>query len=408
MTDYELRPVDPGEVDEYVRAVIEAFHRDPDEEEVALWRRYVETDRTLVAFHDGAIVATSGLHSMRLAVPGGTLPMAGISAVGVQAVHRGRGLFDRMIRGQLEAIRDRGREAIAGLWASEAGLYDRYGFGLATRLADLTISSPDARLRTPVDGVALRAAHPPDVADELAAVYDRVWSDRPGLLARRPLDWEAWLSDLERDRKGAGRLRAVLADRPDGPAGYALFAVRKQDGDGGRPGDVVELLELQATDPRACAALWEHLLGLSLTRTVRWDRAPEDEPLPHMLTDARAVTAKLLDALQIRLVDVPRALTARTYAAPVDVVLDVSDPLIPGNAGRWRLAGDGTGVRCERTDAAADLALAVTELGAAYLGGTSLATLAAAGRVEERSRGALAAASRAFAGIRAPWAMEEF
>jgi predicted acetyltransferase len=404
MSDYELRPVDPAEVDTFVRAVIEAFHRDPDEEKIALWRRYVEADRTLVALQDGTIVATSGLHSMELAVPGGTAPMAGVTAVGVHAVHRGRGLFDRMVRAHLEAIRDRGREPIAGLWASEAGIYDRYGFGLATRLADVTVSSPDARLRRPVDDVPLHAAHPPDVAGELGAVYDRLWSDRPGLLARRPVDWDAWLSDLERDRKGAGRLRAVLADGPDGPSGYALFAVRHQEGDGGRPGDVVELLELQAVDPGTSAALWQHLLGLSLSRSVHWDRAPEDEPLPHMLTDARAVTAELLDALQIRLVDVPRALATRTYAAPVDVVLEVSDPLIADNTGRWRLTGD----RCERTDAPPDLALGVTELGAAYLGGTSLATLGAAGRVEERSPGALAAASRAFAGTRAPWAMEEF
>jgi predicted acetyltransferase len=127
-----------------------------------------------------------------------------------------------------------------------------------------------------------------------------------------------------------------------------------------------------------------------------------------MLDDPRAVEAKLTDGLFVRLIDLPAALAARTYAAPVDVVLEVRDELCPRNAGRWRLAGDPTGASCEPVSAPADLALGASELGAAYLGGTTLAVLGAAGRVREETPGALAAASRAFAGPRAPWCPEQF
>ena len=129
--------------------------------------------------------------------------------------------------------------------------------------------------------------------------------------------------------------------------------------------------------------LWDHLLRLSLTRSVQWWSGAEDLELPHMLYDARAVTMRLDDGLYVRLVDLPRALAQRTYRAPVDVVLEVADDVCPWNAGRWRLAADATGATCEPTTAPADLALGVLELGAAYLGGTPLATLGAAGRVEE-------------------------
>ena len=163
-----------------------------------------------------------------------------------------------------------------------------------------------------------------------------------------------------------------------------------------------------ATTPEASASLWEHLLRMSLARRVRYDNAPPDEPLFHMLTDARAAGVRIFDGLFARLVDVPRALAERTFATPVDVVLEVADPLCPWNEGRWRLAGDASGAACERTGAAADLALSATELGAVHLGGPTLAVLGAAGRVRELTAGALDAASLAFRGTREPWCPEHF
>ena len=183
--------------------------------------------------------------------------------------------------------------------------------------------------------------------------------------------------------------------------------MRHHDSDG-RSDDVVELRELAADGPDAAAVLWDHLLRLSLTRSVHWWGAAEDLELPHMLFDARAVTMRVEDALYVRLVDVPRALAQRSYRAPVDVVLEVADAVCPWNAGRWRLAADATGATCAPTTDPADLALRRPELGAAYLGGTALATLGAAGRVEEATPGALAAASHAFLGDRPPWAFEVF
>jgi predicted acetyltransferase len=269
------------------------------------------------------------------------------------------------------------------------------------------VRSPEARLRAPAER-RLRTIEPEAAIAGLVAVYEALWTRRAGMLSRGDLDWEHRLFDPESRRGGAGRMRGVIQDGPDGaPAGYALFAVRKQN-DQGRPDDVVEVRELLALDPAAAAALWEHLLRMSLARSVSWGLAALDEPLPHMLTDVRAATMGAGDALHLRVVDVGAALAQRTYTAPVDVVLEVADPLCPWNEGRWRLAGDRDGATCERTDAAADLVLGAEELGAAYLGGTTLAVLADAGRVQERSAGALTAASGALEGVREPWCPEIF
>src|SRR5215210_5534176 len=144
---YELRAIGADEVGAFSAALAEAFHWEQHETEAALWAQAIEPERSLVASAGGAIVATSTLMSQRIAVPGGVVPCAGVSAVGVDPVHRGRGLLDRMMRGHFGAIHERGTEAISALWASEAGIYQRWGFGLGTRVAELAVRSPEAHLR---------------------------------------------------------------------------------------------------------------------------------------------------------------------------------------------------------------------------------------------------------------------
>jgi predicted acetyltransferase len=143
-------------------------------------------------------------------------------------------------------------------------------------------------------------------------------------------------------------------------------------------------------------------------RHVTAGSASLDDPLRHLLADPRALHARPADALWVRLVDVGRALAARRYPAPVNLVLEVRDPFCPWNDGRWSLVGHPAGAFCSRTDADPDLVLDVEALGAAYLGGTSLATLQAAGRVTEVSPGAVTQAATAFRWPVTPWCPDEF
>jgi predicted acetyltransferase len=155
-------------------------------------------------------------------------------------------------------------------------------------------------------------------------------------------------------------------------------------------------------------ALWRFLFGLDLTSVIRTGARPVDDPWTHLVSDIRRCEVRLRDALYLRPVDVGAALAARAYAAPVDVVFEVSDPFCPWNEGRWRLSGGAGGASCERTAAGADLRLSVRELGSAYLGGVSLAALAGAGRVQEVRQGALAEAATAFLSPVAPWLSHNF
>jgi predicted acetyltransferase len=300
---------------------------------------------------------------------------------------------------------------VAVLWASESGIYGRYGYGMGSRHARISANTYEVKLAHPVPPaerrIRLGEASNPKLRADIEAVYDRARPTLVGHCDRRDRWWDFRLHDPERDRSGATPLRAALHDGAAGADGYALFAVRGNWSSNGPDGEV-QVHELVAENPEAHAALWAFLFDTDLVTKLSWRIAPADAPLVHLVDDPRRITVSTIDNLWVRVVDVGRALATRRYAAPVDVVVDVTDAFCPWNTGRWRLAGGPDGAVCARTDAAADLALSSTELGAAYLGGTTFAALAAVGRVQELRAGAVRAASTAFAEPRQPYCPEVF
>jgi predicted acetyltransferase len=389
-----------------VRAFSSEYHQDEHDRDQGVF----EPERALVAVDGEQVVANAAAYTRQLVVPGGAaVPAAHVTLVGVLPTYRRRGLLTRLMTRQLREVRDAGREPLAVLWASEGRIYQRYGYGLASTRLSLAVDGREVRLG-PAGGTAGGALRDVELADarkDVVAVYERVWRDRPGWSSRDERWWDRTLSDLASDRGGATQRRALLFEGPDGVDGYALWRTRAVWDDGGPAGET-QLREVVAATPLAYRELWRFLLAVDLTRTTRYWCAATDEPLLHLVNEPRRLGANLGDALWVRLVDVAAALAARRYAAPVDVVLEVDDALLPENAGRYRLRAGADAVTCEPTGDPADLGCDVAALGAAYLGGTSLATLAAGGRVRELRPGAAAEAASAFGWYRAPSAIEVF
>ncbi|MFI6008795.1 GNAT family N-acetyltransferase [Streptomyces sp. NPDC051243] len=401
----ELRVLRQDKWDVWYDTLVRAFGGVPEAaEERELWNALTEIDRSIGAWDGDACVGTAGAFSFRLTVPGGAaVPAAGVTMVSVAATHRRRGVLTSMMRRQLDDVREWGWP-LAVLTASEPEIYGRFGYGVGTFQVSTEIDTTRVRLSVPpgTDDVRLRYAVPADVLDVCEALYARKVTERPGMIARLP-GWERLgVHDPESEREGASPLQCVLAERDGEVVGYARFHV-KPEWDGNGPKGAVRLRDVQALDPAAQAALWRFLFGIDLTSTVKAYARPVDEAWQYQVSDIRRCAVRVRDALHVRLVDVGAALAARTYQAPVDVVFDVEDAFCPWNTGRWRLSGDAKGASCERTADAADLSLSIRELGAAYLGGVSLAALGAAGRVRELRQGALGEASVGFASAVAPW-----
>lgn len=405
LPDLAVRPGTEADLDAILPLVFAAFHHEPHEETVALERAVCEPGRSVVVTDGDLLVGHLGVFTRDLTVPGGVVPASHVTQVTVVPTHRRRGALTRMMRRHL----DDAPEPVAVLWASEGRIYPRYGYGHAAPCVALSATTREVRLPATAVPGRLRTGTPASLRSEITAVYEAARPFRPGWSSRPGAWWDYVLADPESTRRGATSRRAVIHEDDDGPAGYAVWRISESDNpDNPRVSATVEVIELVAESPAARLSLWRFLFGIDLTVKVRYGFAAVDEPLLHLADDPGWIRVGVDHALWVRLLDLPAALTARRYAAAVDVVLEVTDALLPSNAGRWRLRGGPDHATCERTAEPAALALDVRELGAAYLGGTPLAALAGAGLVTELVPGTLAAASTAFGWHRAPSAVEIF
>jgi predicted acetyltransferase len=398
----------PTEADwpEFCNLLATAFHENIDDDGRALQRLVFEPERGLVARRDGRMVGTAAISTRALAVPGGVVPAGHVTFVAVAASARRRGVLTRFMRQQFADMRAAG-EPIGVLWASEGRIYQRFGYGQAVRKLSVSIDSREVRVTADIGGGQLRDGSVADLRDAMVKVYDEVFAERPGYSERTATLWDYRLADPPGGRRGAYELQAVVHVGESGPDGYALWA-GQEDWDAHGPKGKVQIREIVAASPTAHAALWQYLLSMDLTRTVHAWCLPVDDPLQYMVNEPRRVGAVLGDALWLRVIDVPAALAARRYAAPVDVVIEVSDGIIAENNGRFRLTGSPSTASCTPTADPPDLACTIGALGAAYLADAPLTALAATGAVRELRPGALAAAATAFGWHRGAALVEPF
>ncbi len=360
----------------------------------------LEWDRVFGATldEDPDLAGIYAVYSLGLGVPHGRsgqaaiTPMAGLSWVGVDPGRRRRGVASAMLRHHLHDLHESGGEPVSGLHASEPAIYGRFGYGLAASGLRLTV--PRGAALRDVAGAgeittSVVTADPAQHTELVARLHQQACRQRPGMVSRSPLLSERHLLDPPERREHREALRLVLAARGEEPTGYAVLR-RTRAWQDARPQGKAVVEEIVAADAATARALWGLLLDLDLMDSISTPSTAADDPLLRLLVDARSARPVLTDDLWLRLVDVDRALGARTYAEPVDVVLAVTDALCPWNARSWRLSGGPDGATCEPTSAAAEVGIDVRDLASAYLGGTSLASLAAAGLAVEHRAGALA------------------
>ena len=407
----QLRPATAEEWPGFLKAMMAAFGETPTGPYTDTPPPVAEMDRSLGLWDGDRVVATAGIYSRELTIPGAVVPCAGITWVTVAPTHRRRGVLTSIMRRQLTEIHEQSREPVAALWASESSIYGRFGYAPATLKGGLTGRTERLRLRRDVDlGTGRVDLVPLEVyKPAAAAVYDTVRRSVPGNLARDDRWWGRRLQDEPDDREGATERRFLLHTESDGTVtGYAAYRMKGSWTDAGEPDGTLKVEEVRALTPPAYASLWKVLLSVDLVRTLEVPMASVDDPLRQLVTDPRALNLRPFDGLWVRLVDVGPALSARRYPAAINLVFEVRDEFCPWNAGRWHVWGHPAGAFCDRTDRDPDIVLGIEELSAIYLGGVSLATLHAAGRVTEISPGAVTLASTAFFWPVTPWCPEEF
>jgi len=398
----QIRPIRPDEFEAYFRAGSAAFSDAASLEELEDTRSVAQHDRDFAAFDGDQIVGGASAVDLRMTVPGGRSAATGaVTYVGVIPTHRRRGVNTALMRAHLDDMRARG-EPIATLHASEAGIYTGFGFGLASFLANVSVeTSRSAFVGSHRPAGRVRLLERDAALPLMRGVYDAVVPTRAGMMA---LDahWFSWRFGEREADKEEPYFYAVHETAGAVPDAYAVYKV-KHDWPSDIPRSVLKIRELMATTPQSVADMWRFVFDIDLIHTVRAEQRPSDDPLLWLVAEPRRLHFRLSDGLWIRLVDVPAALTARTFAEDGHVVLEVTDAFCTWNEGRYALEVSGGEVTCAPSEEPADVSCRVSELGSAYLGGVSFARLAEAGRVQEASEGGLARADALFRSDPAPW-----
>jgi predicted acetyltransferase len=393
---------DRAEFNGALNAIWQYFNAPPDEDMVGRWVEWVGLDRMHAAFDDGEVVGGAGAFTFDFTVPGGSIPCAGVTVVGVYPTHRRRGILREMMRAQLADVHERG-EPIAALWASEETIYGRFGYGLAAWCGEVNIPRDRSAYARPFERRGrVRSVTVDEAAAQFPAVWDALRAQRPGVLSRSESWWRERVLRTPDEQKATPK-RLVALDLDGSVQGYAIYKTAPNF-EGMISNAKLEVVEAVGATPQATAEIWRFLLDIDWMATIRAVLIPPDHPLFFLLANPRRARFTRGDSLWVRLVDVGAALSGREYRGDGRVVFEVRDATCPWNEGRWKLEGGGA----ERTEDEAEIALDVDALGSAYLGAVSFAELRDGLRLEERVEGAVARADALFGWQPLPWCPEIF
>lgn len=354
-------------------------------------RKILEPGRTLGAFVDGQLAGTTDSATSTLTLPGGkTVGHAAVTHVGVLPTHTRRGIATDLMRHQLRDIRDRG-ESVASLRASEATIYGRFGYAVASFFNTVEVLTRRADVRADVGhGGPVRLIRPDESWQLLPQIYAGNRPERPGTIDR-PSVW--WQSQRLRAESSAGPTYVAVHGEPGSETGFvryhpvdtAAWFVSEQR--------TVVVDDLFAPTEDAYLSLLRYLLDLDLIDRLVFQMLPTDDPLPWLLTDRRAARVTgTRDETWLRVVDAAAALGGRTYTGDGEFTLKLNDALLQENSGTYLISSGGV----QRVEAPAQLEAGAEAVAAVLLGATSWHTLALTGSVSVIDTHALATADRLF------------
>lgn len=348
------------------------------------WFEYAGSEN-LRAWRDGEdVVGGLVLVPMAQFWGGRRVPLCGFAGVSVLPHMRGTGVATRMMAASLRELRDEGWP-LAGLYPATQPVYRRVGF----EQCGLQVET-----RGPITALPLseRSSLPmrPFRADDLPAVkalYTEVARHRPGWLDRGPYVWHRVQNPRGQTAHG------YVVGTPGEVVGYVFLSRLPKPS----MNIDVRVLDMNARD----AAGWRRLLAVlrdhdSLAEDVIWTGGFDDVRL--QLLEEQRLTSRVLHAWMLRILDVRAALEARGYPRGLrqTLHLEVTDALLPENAGRFVLEVDGGEARVQAGGEGA-LRCDIRSLATIFSGFRSARALSEVGAVEAAPE-ALEAAGEIFAG----------
>ena len=353
-------------------------------------------DRSIMAFDGKNMVGNALSYEMDMYIPGGISKIAAVASVSVQATHRRKGINKSIMKYQLEDIHSR-QEPLAVLQASESIIYGRYGYGMASFESNLEIEK--TRSAYAIDHASEGQPYfieESEAREIFPQIYAKAIENRVGMVRRRENWWE--FRFREPGLKGGDPKSWFVKYQKNGEAnGYLRYTINDAE---------LNIIELIASSHEAYSSLWRLCLDMDLVDIIKAEHRPADEELKWMLADPRRLVEHSSDRYWVRLVDVKKALSQRSYSVDGSLTLEVKDSFLPWNQEVVELRSESGESSCATSNRNPDIVLSAGDLGAVYLGGINFSTLLAAGRIEEITKGSISKANLMFSTKRKPWGFD--
>ena len=353
-------------------------------------------DRSIMAFDGKNMVGNALSYEMDMYIPGGISKIAAVASVSVQATHRRKGINKSIMKYQLEDIHSR-QEPLAVLQASESIIYGRYGYGMASFESNLEIEK--TRSAYAIDHASEGQPYfieESEAREIFPQIYAKAIENRVGMVRRRENWWE--FRFREPGLKGGDPKSWFVKYQKNGEAdGYLRYTINDAE---------LNIIELIASSHEAYSSLWRLCLDMDLVDIIKAEHRPADEELKWMLADPRRLVEHSCDRYWVRLVDVKKALSQRSYSVDGSLTLEVKDSFLPWNQEVVELRSESGESSCATSNRNPDIVLSAGDLGAVYLGGINFSTLLAAGRIEEITKGSISKANLMFSTKRNPWGFD--
>ncbi len=322
----------------------------------------IRPQMTLCAFEEGRVATSYAVWPLKMRFNGGALPVAGITFVGTRPTSRRKGYLRQIVSKHLEMLHEKGGPSVAALYASQASIYQRYGYGIVSTHHRYTAAPCDLLFAHPA-GDGLPTGRLRELADDETDVLKALYLDfvqaRTGYLHRGSATWKSgvlWQASPNE------HLYKVVYEEGGRPLGYVIYSLKGEKRPRGEPWQKIEITDLVWLTPQAYRALWCHFSGAGLVFEITWRCVPQDDPLPHLLLEPRRLNMRAGDGLLARVVDVPGAMQQRRYDESGQLAFEVTDALCPWNAGRWQLETADDRVLVERTSRPPELIISIDTL----------------------------------------------
>lgn len=327
--------------------------------DVARWKAYydprenprIDPDGVYVLEKDGGIRASATVLPLEACVDGRAAPMGGVAAVSTHPAYRRKGHAGALMRAVLGGMREEG-VCLSALWPFAHVFYRAYGWELAGESIFYKLKPSDLPTSHEQRGVRAYGAKDLYVMMDLFA---QKASRHQMAVMRSEGSWRGWL--------GRDGNEAAVYERDGRIEGYALYAMSEWR-DREEPHRTLDVKEIVAVSPRARAGLLSFAAAQDPLVFGVEIEAPRGEPI-HPYLPSSHVTAKIETEFMLRLVDVEGALGLLRREAGGPLVLEVSDDVLPENAGEYTVA---KGEVARGAEAEARVSLDVRRLAQLYAG----------------------------------------